>query len=496
MRTITFLAAALLVACPKSEAPKESKKVTTETRPVSKTQPKPNSGGQAADPFEAVWTKVEGSKSGCDDFDYFPDGGMRNMSCHLKTILPYGLLQELAPTAIWRDGPHGKAGLVLDSEKAFGRYDPKFVVWLSSKAIPAATNPAFKSKTAVVYERFFSKLARVYHRAAVQLDRNPEFLAAEKAYLIQYADNPEGKRPLDRLGRHEPEDMYNLYAPALAFWIRRHADGTAGHWRNGLDKLIETYDVMALEAYEDVDLTIPPAPGEAKPSAAAVEDGPLEQMVAQAWKLLPDAKFGCGDDQFEYDPGGMRVVYCYVLPILNLRTVKAKMPIFRDGPHGGSFDFDQERSFGHYDPRFVRWLVDHGIPGAKDDALRAKTQPFYDRRLRIPVRAFYAAHLKLASDPNFAATEKRKYERYVSGDGQPPYWSYWEMFPGVYEAQAIAGTGVAFWLRRAIDGTDAMFKEAIEKLLRTYDKKFFDEAKKVGFDGLKARPDLFGEENP
>lgn len=450
---------------------------------------------RAAGPFEKVWTQVEGTKSACPDYDYFPNGGMRNVSCHLKTIISYTALQALAPK-IWRAGPHTTEALALDVSNDFGRYDPAFVRWLVDNAIPGAENTAFRSATQGVYDRAFKSLARTYLRALLHFERDPAFRDEAVAFLENYITEPdEWERPLDRLARREPDDMVNLYAPALAFWTRRNVDGTAKLFEEGLRRLITTYDATAFEEVAAMPIPggLPEPPLDT--SKTKVADGPIDAMVAAAWRGLADAPFGC-PDQFQYEPGGVRIVYCFVKPLIDFATLAEKVgfPIFRSGPHGDGLELGAERDFGRYDPRFVRWLVDNAVPAAKDSALRAATQRAYDERLRIPARAYYAAKLALTGDPKFAAEQKAAYQKYLRDGGDKPFWGYWERMPGIYEAQAIGGTGIAFWLRRSMDGTDATFAEGLEKLLKTYDRTFYETATRIGFDGLKSRDDLFGAE--
>lgn len=481
-----------LTACKKS---KDTEKTTAPPKAVAaRAAPAPS------DVFTRIWEGTLESKYGCDDYDYFPDGGMRNLACHLQTVVPYTELLAAAG-GVWAKGPHGTQRLRLDAEDGFGHYDPKFVDFLADNAVIGARSGKIKAATQPIYDQVFSNLAKIYLRAKIQLERDPDLMQRERAYLLAHLESPKEQRPIDRLREYEPEDAYNLYGPALAFWIRRDVDGTADKFEVGLRRLLKAYEPAAIRAIEKMELakTEPiVAPGEAAPSpATGVPDGPIDTMIAAAWRQVGTSPFAC-PDKFEYKPGGMQMAYCYVRGLIDYPVFKAKLPtrIFESGPHGEGLDLGNEKSFGHYDPKFVTWFVEHAIPANRDGALRAATQAAYDDRFRIAARAFYAAHLRLKDDANFRAAEKKKYEAYIESGGQPPFWTYWEKMPGDYSAQAIAGTGVAFWLRRQMDGTDAEFLRGLEKLLSTYDAEFLGWAKQVGFDGLFKGPEYFADPPP
>lgn len=446
---------------------------------------------QADDPIRTAWSKLDGSANGCpEEFDYFPNGGMRNLACHLKTVVSLADLEALGGR-VFRAGPHEKSDLVLSSERDFGRYDPRFVEWLVSHGVPGAKDEAFRARTQPVYDKALKTLARAYLRAHEQLKRNPWYAEQEREYLLEYLEKGRGTRPVDRHAELEPPEMYNIYAPAVAFWIRRSVDGTEAQFSKGLSELLRTYDPEAVREVAEMDLTIQ-KPGAPQPGAGAIADGPIDGMLREAWSRFGETQIGC-NGQFEYKPGGARVNYCYLEPILDFARFRKKvgMTIFSSGPHGSTLNLDAERDFGRYNPAFVRWVIDHAIPGAGDRALAAATQSAYDARMRVAARAFYTARLLLKEDRSFFEGEKKRYERFLKEGGDKPFWSYWEKMPGQYEAQAIGGTGLAFWLRRSMDGTDHLFEQALEKLLATYDREFLDQAKRLGFTGLAARPDLF-----
>jgi hypothetical protein len=227
-------------------------------------------------------------------------------------------------------------------------------------------------------------------------------------------------------------------------------------------------------------------------SARAAEE-PLSWR--QLWLKLPETVNACGT--FDYHPrGGMRVFYCHLLSQLSYASLQQRSPhaIFLSGPHTpAALKLDDPRSFGHYNPEFVRWLGEEVVPAAADPAFRERTQGIYDAYVAPLARVHYLTWRKLNAPASAACTqrEKARYVRYMeSGEGagwgayyerwffymNPQFcdkaddqeWFYDNGFDGGVSGNVVKTT-VGFWLRRSLDGTDDEFHAALIRLLETYD---------------------------
>ncbi len=471
-------------------------------------------GAEAAairDAFMAVWRGLPESKNGCpNDFDYFPDGGMRNLSCHARTLLGWQKLAALFGRPVFRAGPHGKLDLVLDAQTDFGRYDPSFPAWLAAMAIPSADQKALIETMRPIYEKYVHRIATVYLTAHLYLRDQPELRARARAELETYMKEPGRHRPLhERYDGANGSDTWNAFGPAVSFWIRRDLDGSAAGFLDGLRALIGRWEPELLARMEregwrkprDAEPIIPSAIGDpGAPTAPAAGGGAarpkdLAGAVEAAWLGVVGWESAC-PGVFNYVPGGLRVTYCRLLHAASYADVVgwAPFPPFKSGPHtAGRLDLEQRSSFGHYDPRFVDWLVDRAIPGAKDAAFRARTQGSYDGMLRVPARCLFYARRFLAEDPR-AADMRKAYDAWIEGKGDSdPRWSWWEMMPGEYEPQTIISSGVAFWMRREKDGTADRFAAGLEKLLSAYDADFLRSARGRPWEALRDDGALFGD---
>jgi uncharacterized protein YecT (DUF1311 family) len=212
-----------------------------------------------------AWTGLENTANGCPDlFDYFPNGGIRSIYCHLKTILDYGRMARLFGKAVFLDGPHTTEALRLDARLDFGRYNPDFVRWLVETAVPAASDPGFRDRTQPVYDRFLRPLARTVYAVHEHLFADPAFLDREKATILKkMADGT--LEPYHYEGYYDFANLHagphdgNVVKTTVAFWIRRAIDGTDDLFYDGLRKLMLTYDPGYLEAAG------PPRPASTEP---------------------------------------------------------------------------------------------------------------------------------------------------------------------------------------------------------------------------------------
>jgi hypothetical protein len=225
---------------------------------------------ELASAVRAAWMNIGSSGSRCDEYDYFPHGGMRNFYCHAMQYIAYKRFAALVGVPVFISGPHTAAALVLDSEFSFGRYNPEFVVRLSSILIPGDRDRVFRTATQGVYNSAIRPLARIFFVTYRKLMDNPGYIEQEKKTYIdairerklkrydyeKYFDFLDCDYPVDK------EDNTDFAAPSfngrcdgnvvktcVAFWIRRSIDGTADEFYAGLKKLLKAYDDEFLKSY-------------------------------------------------------------------------------------------------------------------------------------------------------------------------------------------------------------------------------------------------------
>lgn len=224
----------------------------------------------AAARARVVWANLSESRSRCGEYDYFPEGGLRNFACHVADFGTYAELARASGTTVFLSGPHDNQQLNLSSRTDFGRYNPRFVRFLIDHAIPAAADRGFYEETKFVWQASVAPLARVYLATYRKWRSQPELLRAEReryetllaagnlpeADYERYYDflldsfGDEGRAGASEGGRFASDAAYdgNVVKTAAAFWLRRHIDGTAELFYEGLEKAIRTYDPALLAA--------------------------------------------------------------------------------------------------------------------------------------------------------------------------------------------------------------------------------------------------------
>lgn len=228
----------------------------------------PSWSAQAQEAVRGLWSKLGSTQNTCNEiYDYHPQGGLRNVACHLGSVLPYARLIELAQLPAFVSGPHTERALALQAPQDFGRYNPEFVRWLVEGAVPAASDPAFQAATAPLYFQYIQPLAIVFTDAWNLLQRDPACFEAERSRferLLAQRALPEwdytrfyyfmdakfcaelaGKPSEEIFARGDLIPGYhdgNVVQGAVAFWIRRSVDGTAELFYEGLTKLRLAYE--------------------------------------------------------------------------------------------------------------------------------------------------------------------------------------------------------------------------------------------------------------
>ncbi len=155
-------------------------------------------------------------------------------------------------------------------------------------------------------------------------------------------------------------------------------------------------------------VTEAPPPNDAPPDASPSHG---EAALLDVRAGLDDAFAGVARRETEVcDPAfstwfadfGVRGLACVAAQIVTPTNLieRAGIVPFLDGPHTATAQqvrlaLAAPRAFGHYDPAFVAWLIENGIPGADNAAVLALTQPVYDRRLRRLARIYWLTYADL-----------------------------------------------------------------------------------------------------
>ena len=210
-------------------------------------------------------------------------------------------------------------------------------------------------------------------------------------------------------------------------------------------------------------------------------------------------EFGTWFEEF-----GARGVACVAAEVLDPAVLVQRAGVhaaFETGPHTVTtesfrLDLTAARDFGHYNPAFVEWVIEHGIVGEGRPAVRALTQPVYDRHLRQLARIYWLTYADMEADGFPRATPAgilSDYARFLEGgaipDGAASYeggfsvFAFTDLSEGLlpriglqlgneWEAKYEANTAYGFWLRRRADETLSRWHDGLQRLLATYDAEW------------------------
>lgn len=209
---------------------------------------------QAPELIQEIWQQLDKINNHDNKACAAEKDAVRFLYCHLKKVINDVHLETLAKLPIFVQGPHQEAQLNLEAKNDFGYYNKEFVMWLNEKWEAASQDSHFRTWTAPMYRRYIQKLARTFYEVALQLKNYPEDFGKEKRnYLTKKNASPHCC--------HYPwfhpvfvEEAPQAVNMSVAFWIRRSIDGTDQEWREGLRRLLETYDMEFLNTMDDQNL--------------------------------------------------------------------------------------------------------------------------------------------------------------------------------------------------------------------------------------------------
>jgi hypothetical protein len=236
-------------------------------------------------------------------------------------------------------------------------------------------------------------------------------------------------------------------------------------------------------------------PADAPPPKPVPETIPpeVEGHFERALREL-NPRTACPD--FDYFPrGGLRSFWCHRPTTLTLASLRALagVDVFASGPHKATeLTLDARSAFGHYNPAFVRWLVDNFAPTPRDPRMDKHTQLAYETSVRPLAEVFFLTLAKLRRDPACFEREKAAYAGAIAKKTLPKdYYERWFYFMNPFFCSRksaandfvfysdngfdggvdgnVTKTVIGFWLRRSMDGTLDGFAEGLQKLIAAYD---------------------------
>lgn len=184
-----------------------------------------------------------------DEFDYWPECGIRVTGSHLASLISLNELQQMLPCPLYVSGPHHDGQWDLDNEEDFGHYNPEAIQYLANLAQKVVADKKFVELSKSLIDRYLYRqmhIMMVIHDALYdgtysQEEREGIFNTSVETKGLEYDDYDVGFY-LNRLKLDDDSYVFsNISYRFLHFWARRWVDGTIDPFYQGLSTIFMAY---------------------------------------------------------------------------------------------------------------------------------------------------------------------------------------------------------------------------------------------------------------
>ena len=184
-----------------------------------------------------------------DEYDYWPECGIRVTGSHLASLISLNELQQMLPCPLYVSGPHHDGQWDLDNEEDFGHYNPEAIQYLANLAQKVVADKKFVELSKPLIDRYLYRqmhIMMVIHDALYdgtysQEEREGIFNTSVETKGLEYDDYDVGFY-LNRLKLDDDSYVFsNISYRFLHFWARRWVDGTIDPFYQGLSTIFKAY---------------------------------------------------------------------------------------------------------------------------------------------------------------------------------------------------------------------------------------------------------------
>lgn len=184
-----------------------------------------------------------------DEYDYWPECGIRVTGSHLASLISLNELQQMLPCPLYVSGPHHDGQWDLDNEEDFGHYNPEAIQYLANLAQKVVADKKFVELSKPLIDRYLYRqmhIMMVIHDALYdgtysQEEREGVFNTSVETKGLEYDDYDIGFY-LNRLKLDDDSYVFsNISYRFLHFWARRWVDGTIEPFYQGLSTIFMAY---------------------------------------------------------------------------------------------------------------------------------------------------------------------------------------------------------------------------------------------------------------
>ena len=184
-----------------------------------------------------------------DEFDYWPECGIRVTGSHLASLISLTELQQMLPCPLYVSGPHHDGQWDLDNEEDFGHYNPEAIQFLGNIAQKVVADKKFVELSKPLVDRYLYRQMHImmvvhdalYDGAYSQEERETIFRTSVETKGLEYGAYEVGFF-MHLLKLEDGSYVYsNIDYRFLHFWARRWSDGTIDLFYNALSTIFKAY---------------------------------------------------------------------------------------------------------------------------------------------------------------------------------------------------------------------------------------------------------------
>ena len=183
-----------------------------------------------------------------NDFDYWPECGLRNTASHLFSLISLRTVNRFLPCDLYLDGPHYNNRWNLDNPWTFGHYNPEAIDYLNQLATKIVADKKFVERTKPLVDEYMKRQLFILKSLYDALN-DPNICPDKEAVLQETLDNSgyfweEGPAMMfmDQLDLEDGTYVWgNTGNMFLYWWARRWADGTMEKFHQGLETVYNAY---------------------------------------------------------------------------------------------------------------------------------------------------------------------------------------------------------------------------------------------------------------
>lgn len=184
-----------------------------------------------------------------DEFDYWPECGIRVTGSHLASLISLSDLQKMLPCPLYVSGPHHDGKWELENDDEFGHYNPEAITYLTSIAGTMVSDKQFVELSKSLVDKYLYRQMHImmvlhdalYDGSYSKEERETIFRTSVNTNGLDYGSNDVGFF-LHLLNLEDGTYVYgNIDYRFLHFWARRWSDGTIDQFYQLLSTVFKAY---------------------------------------------------------------------------------------------------------------------------------------------------------------------------------------------------------------------------------------------------------------